>query len=242
MPEVVDVKGLSDDEFVKKYEKLVHHFVWKNYGRTIESIKGNTGLDIDDITQCGMMGLIKARRDFNPEYGCKFSTYAIPKIHGEISKSIMNAQKVKVPREIYYLKGKIMRQGLSDDKLEDISEQLGVSAEEVEEALQYQQMTSSLNGVAFSSGSGDDDLTLEQMLVDENATSKTENVADKMLVDSFVQTLQDKEMIVLDMHLTGTRQEKIGNRIGKSQVQVSRILKRINERAAAFGKSQGVAK
>lgn len=80
------------------------------------------------------------------------------------------------------------------------------------------------------------------MLVDERLVGKTEEVENKMVVNSFAQTLKDKEMIVLDMHLTGARQENIGKRIGTSQVKVSRILKRINERAVAFGKSQGVAK
>lgn len=242
MPEIVDVKALSDDEFMKKYKNLVYNFVWKKYSSTAEVIKSNTGLEIDDLIQYGMIGLLKAREGFDPTYGCKFSTYAIPKIFGIIAVNIRDAQKVKLPRDVYYLKGKIMNQGLLGEKPEEISKQLDVPLQEIEEALQYQQITKSLDEVARSAGNGDDDLTIEQMLVDEWSMSKTEEIEDEMLVNSFVRTLPDREMIVWDMHSQNKSQQEISKRAGFSQPHVSRILKEINKRAAAFGKAQGVAK
>ncbi|SCM94455.1 Sporulation sigma factor SigF [Bacillus mycoides] len=242
MPEIVDVKGMSDDEFMKKYKNLVYNFVWKKYSSTAEVIKSNTGLEIDDLIQYGMIGLLKARKGFDPAYGCKFSTYAILKVFGMISVNIRDDQKVKLPRDIYYLKGKILNQGLSKEKPEEISKQLDVTIQAVKEALQYQQMTKSLHEIAHSSGNGDDDLTIEQMLIDECSMSKTEEVEDEMLVNSFVQTLPDREMIVWDMHSQNKSQQEISNRAGVSQPHISRLLKRINERATAFGKSQGVAR
>lgn len=130
--ETVDVKGMSDDEFVKKYKNLVYNFVWKKYSSTAKVIKSNTGLEIGDLIQYGMIGLLKAREGFNPEYGYKFSTYAISKIFGMIAVNIRDAQKVKLPRSVYYLKGKIMRYGLSEAKPEEISKQLDVPIQEVE--------------------------------------------------------------------------------------------------------------
>ncbi len=242
MVETVDVKAMSDDEFVKKYKKLAYNFVWRKYGSHLKAIKSNTGLEIEDLIQCGMIGLLKARKDFNPAYGCEFSTLAIPKMHGETTRAIENNQKVKTAREIFNLKGKIIREKLIEEKPEVISQQLGVSVEIVEEALQYQQIPSSLNELAFSTGSGDTNLTLEQMLIDERSTNETEKVEHEILVGSFVQTLPDREMIVWDMYSNHMSQESIGKKVGVSQTQVSRILKRINERAAAFGKEQGVAK
>ncbi|AYF09487.1 RNA polymerase subunit sigma-28 [Bacillus mobilis] len=236
------MKAMSDDEFVKKYKKLVYNFVWRKYGSNLESIKSNTGLEIEDLIQCGMIGLLKARKDFNPAYGCKFSTLAIPKMHGETTRAIINNQKVKIAREIFYLKGRIIREKLAEEKPEVISQQLGVSVEDVEEALQYQQIPSSLNELIFSSGSGDSDLTLEQMLVDEYSANETEKVEHEILVGSFVQTLPDREMIVWDMYSNHMSQENIGKKVGVTQTQISRILKQINQRAAAFGKAQGVAK
>lgn len=242
MLEIVDVKTLTDDEFFKKYKKLVYKFVWEKYGSNLESIKSNTGLEIEDLIQCGMIGLLKARKDFDPAYGCKFSTLAIPKMHGETTRAIINNQKVKVTREIFYLKGRIIREKLAEEKPEVISQLLGVTVEDVEEALRYQQIPSSLNELAFSSGSGDTDLTLEQMLIDERSGNETEKVEHEILVNSFVQTLPDREMIVWDMYSNHMSQESIGKKVGVSQTQISRILKRIEERAAAFGREQGVAK
>ncbi|HHT7236727.1 MULTISPECIES: sigma-70 family RNA polymerase sigma factor [Bacillus cereus group] len=217
MPEVVDVKGMSDDEFVKKYKNLFYNFVWGKYSSNAEVIKSNTGLELDDLIQYGMIGLLKARKGFDLTYGCEFSTYAISKIFGIIAVNIRDAQKVKVPRDVYYLKGKIMRQGLTEEKLEEISKKLDVSIQAVEEALQYQQITKSLNEVAHSSGNGDDDLTIEQMLVDECSVDKTKEVEDKMLVNSFVQTLPDREMIVWDMYSQNKSQQEISIRVGVSQ-------------------------
>ncbi|MBJ8105979.1 MULTISPECIES: sigma-70 family RNA polymerase sigma factor [Bacillus cereus group] len=242
MAEVVDVKAMSDDEFMKKYKKLVYNFVWKKYSSNAEVIKSNTGLEIDDLIQYGMIGLLKARKGFDPTYGCEFSNYAIPKIFGIIAVNIRDAQKVKVPRDVYYLKGKIMNRGLLEEKPEEISKRLDVSIQVVEEALRYQHITKSIHEIAHSSGNSDDDLTIEQMLVDEYSASETEEVEREMLMGSFVQTLPDREMIVWDMYSNHMSQESIGKKVGVTQTQISRILKRIKERAATFGKAQGVAK
>ncbi|MCU4989964.1 hypothetical protein OCF10_13625 [Bacillus cereus] len=51
MPEIVDVKAMSDDEFVKKYKKLVYKFVWRKYGAVLGPIKSTTGLDIENLIQ-----------------------------------------------------------------------------------------------------------------------------------------------------------------------------------------------
>ncbi|AJG94684.1 hypothetical protein I6G77_05505 [Bacillus tropicus] len=173
----------------------------------MESIKSNTGLEIEDLIQCGMIGFLEAREDFDSVYGCKFSTLAIPKMDGETTRAIINNQKVKVTREIFYLKGRIIRGKLAEEKPEVISQLLGVSVENVEEALRYQQIPSSLHDVTFSSGSGGNDLTLEQMLVDESSIGKTEEIDEKIVMCSFINTLPDRELMiwgyVLKPYVTG---------------------------------------
>ncbi|AZJ20699.1 RNA polymerase subunit sigma-28 [Bacillus wiedmannii bv. thuringiensis] len=224
MPEVVDVKAMSDDEFVKKYKKLVYKFVWGKYGAVLDSIKTTTGLDVEDLIQSGMIGLLKARRDFNSAYGCKFSTLAIPKIYGETTRAIIDNQKIKVTRDVFYLKGRIQRKGL------------------IEEALQYQQIPSYLSEVMYSSGGEKAEITFESKLVDESSIRETEEIEEKMVMHSFKKTLPDRELMIWDMYSNHMSQGNIGKRVGVTQTQISRILKRINERAAAFGKAQGVAK
>ncbi|WP_454432246.1 sigma-70 family RNA polymerase sigma factor [Bacillus thuringiensis] len=169
--------------------------------------------------------------------------YAIPKIHGEVGKLIMNSHKIKVPRDLYVLRGKMMRQGLMEEDAETICQQLGMALPEVKEALQYQPNTKSLQDVMRTSMNGsNDDILLEDMLEDTQVTEETEQIENHMVLQSFYQTLQHPELIVWDMHAKHKTQQEIGNRVGKNQVQVSRILKRIRHRAMEFGTAKEIIK
>lgn len=237
---IEDVKAMSDDEFMEKYEKLVHHFVWKKYGKRLDSIENDTNLAPEDLTQIGMIGLIKARKAFDHTLGYKFSTYVMYKIHGEIGRAIRECSKVKAIRSIYELKGKILMHGLHEKSPEDIGAELDASIENVEVALQHQPGTLSLNKVIYESH-GDQDITLEGTLVDKYTERMEEEIENKMVLDSFVNTLEHKEFFVWDMHSENMIQQSIADRVGVCQVQVGRILKRINRKAADFGRRQGLS-
>ncbi|PEI37712.1 RNA polymerase subunit sigma-28 [Bacillus wiedmannii] len=235
----VDVRAMTDTEFMKKYERLVHHCVWKRYAKKMDNIEHDTNLDIEDLTQFGMIGLIKARDNFNTEYGCEFSTYAVPKIIGEIGRAIRDHQKVKVQRSVYSVKGKILKQKLVEESPEEIASILNEEMSLVISALNYQPGTQSLNKVVHQSN-GNEELTLEGLLEDK----KSENVEDvsinRMVIQAFKSQLAHKEHIVLDMSLQNRTQQSIANEMGCSQVQVSRILTKINQSAVQFGKDGGL--
>ncbi|PEN94029.1 RNA polymerase subunit sigma-28 [Bacillus cereus] len=238
---IEDVRAMSDEEFMSKYENLVHHFIWKRYKGRFDIVKGNTGLEMEDLVQSGIIGLVKARRDFNHELGYQFSTFAIYKIRGEVGKLIMNSHKIKVPRTLYILRGKMMRQGLMEEDAETICKQLGVSLPKVNEALRYQPNTKSLQDVMYISASGgNEEILLADMLEDTQVINEVGEVENHMVLQSFYQTLEHPELIVWDMHSKHKTQQEIGNRVGRCQVQVSRILKRIQKRANEFGKEQGL--
>ena len=113
------------------------------------------------------------------------------------------------------------------------------TSSEVKEALQYQPNTKSLQDVMYTSGSGgNEEILLEDMLEDTQVIEETQKVENHMVLQSFYQTLQQPELIVWDMHAKHKTQQEIGNRVGRCQVQVSRILKRIQKRANEFGKEQ----
>ena len=76
------------------------------------------------------------------------------------------------------------------------------------------------------------------MLEDTQVIEETQKVENHMVLQSFYQTLRWPELIVWDMHAKHKTQQEIGNRVGRCQVQVSRILKRIQKRANEFGKEQ----
>ncbi|MCM3736430.1 sigma-70 family RNA polymerase sigma factor [Bacillus cytotoxicus] len=232
---IEDVQAMSDEEFLEKYEKLVHHFIWKKYGKKLESIKNDTGFDPEDLTQLGMIGLIKARQTFDYKLGYQFSTYASYKVYGEIGRGIRDCQKVKVPRTIYNLKGKIMMNGLHENDSKEISAQLDASIEDVEVALQYQPGTLSLNK-AMNDSDEDKDITFEKTLVDKSTERIDEEVENGIVLDSFMKTLEHKEFFVWDMHSKNRPQQEISKQTGVSQPHISRILKSINKKAADFGR------
>ncbi|MHA4176823.1 sigma-70 family RNA polymerase sigma factor [Bacillus cereus] len=235
----VNVREMSDTEFMKKYGRLVHHCVWKRYAKKMKSIEHDTGLDIEDLTQFGMIGLIKARDNFDLEYGCKFSTYAVPKILGEIGRAIRDHQKVRVQRSVYSIKGKILRQNLEDETPEEIASILNEDVSVVSNALHYQPGAQSLNKVVHQSN-GNEELTLESMLEDKKAENVEDVSINRMVIQVFKSQLSHKEHIVLDMSLQNRTQQNIANEIGCSQVQISRILTKINQNAAQFGKDGGL--
>ncbi|KAB2391057.1 MULTISPECIES: sigma-70 family RNA polymerase sigma factor [Bacillus cereus group] len=234
-----NVRGMSDTEFMKKYGRLVHHCVWKRYAKKMKSIEHDTGLDIEDLTQYGMIGLIKARNNFDLQYGCKFSTYAVPKILGEIGRAIRDHQKVKVQRSVYSIKGKILRQNLEDETPEEIASILNEDVSVVTNALHYQPGAQSLNKVVHQSN-GNEELTLASMLEDKKAENVEDISINRMVIRAFKSQLSHKEHIVLDMSLQNRTQQNIANEIGCSQVQVSRMLTKINKSAAQFGKDGGL--
>ena len=101
---------------------------------------------------------------------------------------IRDCRKVKSSRDIYSLKGNILSNGLTDEKLEIIANQWYAAVQEFEKALQYQPGALSLNSVIYSSGKTED-ITLEQVLIDENTECMDEEVENKMVVESFMNTL-----------------------------------------------------
>ncbi|MBE7097327.1 sigma-70 family RNA polymerase sigma factor [Bacillus cereus] len=234
-----NVREMSETEFMKKYGRLVHHCVWKRYAKKMRSIEHDTGLDIEDLTQFGMIGLIKARDNFNLEYGCKFSTYAVPKILGEIGRAIRDHQKVKVQRSVYSIKGKILRQNLEDETPEEIANILNEDVSVVKNAFNYQPGAQSLNKVVHHSN-GNEEITLEGLLEDKKAENVEDVSINRMVIRAFKSQLSHKEHIVLDMSLQHRTQQSIANEIGCSQVQVSRMLTKINQNAVQFGKDGGL--
>jgi len=124
------------------------------------------------------------------------------------------------------LKGRIQREGLTEEKPETISQQLGVSVEDVGDALQYQQIPSSLSEVMYCSGGEKAEITIESKLVDESPIRKIEEIEGKLVMRSFINTLPDIELMIWDMYSNHMSQGNIGKRVGVTQTQISRILKK----------------
>lgn len=235
----VDILQLTDEEFLKKFENLVHYVLNKFKG-SLSSIKHNTNLEYDDLYQLGVIGLLKARKNFDPSRGFQFSTYAIPMIAGEIHRALRDSNKIKGSRHIIDLKNKIIKDNLDDLPPNEIAVLLDVPEKTVKAAIDYRPSYDYINRTAYQRNYGDDDITLEEMLVDKYSENLDDFVIGQKVLDAFFNTLEEKERLVWYLYNKHhVSQAEIGKLIGVNQASVSRILKRIEDKAREYGKRCG---
>lgn len=185
------------------------------------------GIDPDDLYQLGCLGFLKSVRGFDESFGTQFSTYAVPKIAGEIRRYLRDDGMIKVSRGLKERARNVRtaREALAfklgrEPTLSEISGQCGLAVEDIAacelavsptESLQYE--------------TGDDGMTLESLLsLDSCEESITENLALRQAIEELPE--REKTVIFLRFY-KGLTQDKTAKVIGASQVQVSRI-----ERAA----------
>ena len=174
------------------------------------------GCETEDLFQIGSIGLIKAIDKFDTSYDVRFSTYAVPMITGEIKRFLRDDGAIKVSRGI-------KEQG-REPTLEEISEALEVSKEEVAASLEAGCQVESLYA---PSGSGEDN-TLS--LIDKVAEEKEENemLLDRMVLGELLKSLEKKQReIIVRRYFYNQTQTQIAEILGISQVQVSRMERKI---------------
>lgn len=189
------------------------------------------GCETEDLFQIGSIGLIKAIDKFDTSYDVRFSTYAVPMITGEIKRFLRDDGMIKVSRSIKELGFKVsaVRESLSgslgrEPTLEEISEALEVSKEEVAASLEAGCQVESLYA---PSGSGEDN-TLS--LIDKVAEEKEENemLLDRMVLGELLKSLEKKQReIIVRRYFYNQTQTQIVEILGISQVQVSRMERKI---------------
>ena len=208
----------------------------------------NRGEPLDDLIQVGTIGLIKAIDRFDPDRGLEFTTYATPTILGEIKRHFRDkGWSVRVPRRLQELSAKVNQ---TTDQLtkdlqrtpttEEVAAKLGVSVDEVLEAMES---SSAYSSVPLEGGSSDDDETPAVIdhyaSVDEDLTSAD----DRMVIEDTIADFSPREQEVLRMRFNdGLTQIEIAKRLGISQVQVSRLLRRTLKKLQEKVDPEGLAK
>lgn len=192
---------------------------------------GSRGYEYDDLFQIGVIGLMKAIDYFNTDYNVKFSTYAVPMITGEIRRFLRDDGMVKVSRQIkdhaykvHQAKEKLFIKFGREATVQELSEATGLTAEDVIVAMETNTEVDSLHKVIYQGDSND--LCLMDRIEDPN--DESERVLNKMLVEKLLDDLKpnERDIIVLRYYCNQT-QAQIAKRLGISQVQVSRIEKKI---------------
>ena len=184
------------------------------------------GTDAEDLYQLGCLGFLKAVDGFSLEYGTQFSTYAVPKIAGEIRRFLRDDGAVKVSRgikeqaaTIKMVRNHLMHALGREPTVLEIAKQTGFTAEEIVEA---EMATASVESI--QQATGNDGFTLETILTDAN----TEDVfLEKLSLRQAVAMLPEREKMVIHLrYFHGLTQQRVSVILGVSQVQVSRIEKK----------------
>jgi len=184
------------------------------------------GTDTEDLYQLGCLGFLKAVDGFDLEYGTQFSTYAVPKISGEIRRFLRDDGAVKVSRSIKEQAAtiKTARSQLTaalgrEPTIAEISLQTGFSPEEIALAETATAATESIQRET-----GEDGFTLENVLTD---TESEEKMVEKISLRQAIEKLPEQEKMVVSLrYFHGLTQERVARVINVSQVQVSRIEKK----------------
>ena len=184
------------------------------------------GTEADDLYQLGCLGFLKAVEGFDLEYGTQFSTYAVPKIAGEIRRFLRDDGAIKVSRTIKEQAAQIksMRNHLTsalgrEPTVLEICRQTGLTPEEVALAETATAATESIQDQM-----GQDGFTLESILTD---TESEEKLLERMALRQAIDKLPERESMVVKLrYFHGLTQERVSKVLSVSQVQVSRIEKK----------------
>ena len=182
------------------------------------------GVDPDDLYQLGCVGFLKAVQGFDSAYGTQFSTYAVPKIAGEIRRFLRDDGTVKVSRGLKERANAIRtaRQNLAltlgrEPTISELAAETGLAPEEIACA-------EGATGSAQSFQTGEEGFSLEQVLT---AGNPEEDMIEHIALAQALEQLGRRDRLVIELrYFHGLTQERIARIIGVSQVQVSRIEKK----------------
>lgn len=219
-------KHLSDNEvkeLIQKSQKgdteardrLVQHnirLVWSVVQRFL-----NRGYEAEDLFQIGCIGLLKAVDKFDLTYDVKFSTYAVPMIIGEIQRFLRDDGMVKDE----------MTKGLGrSPTIQELSEEMEVTPEEIVFAQEANRMPTSIHETVYENDG--DPITLMDQIADEE---EGEGWFDRMALKEAIRQLEERERLIVYLRFFKDQtQSEVAQRLGISQVQVSRLEKKIIRR------------
>lgn len=189
----------------------------------------NRGYEADDLFQIGCIGLLKSVDKFDLSYDVKFSTYAVPMIIGEIQRFIRDDGTVKVSRSLKETGNKVRKKKdeLSkkfgrDPTLNEIAEALELSPEDVVMAQEAVRTPSSIHETVYEND-GDPITLLDQM-----ADDSENKWFDKIALQEAIRHLAERERLIVYLrYYKDKTQSEVAERLGISQVQVSRLEKKI---------------
>ena len=210
------------DILIEENMGLIHHVVKRFLGR---------GVEAEDLFQIGAVGLVKAVDRFDLSFGVRFSTYAVPMIAGEIKRFLRDDSMIKVSRSLKELAVKaarlreqlLMERG-EEPGMDELAERLRVEPEELVQAMDSCTEVESLQKV-ISQGDGEGVSLMEGV---EQGKDEQEALLRRILLEELLSSLDPKERRLIVLRFFHDRtQTQVASELGMSQVQVSRLEKKI---------------
>ena len=220
-PQLLEAARLGDEraceQVLEENNGLIWSIVRRYYGR---------GVEPDDLYQLGCLGFLKAVRGYDPAFGTQFSTYAVPKIAGEIRRFLRDDGAVKVSRGmkergvlVRGLRSRLCAELGREPALSELAEAAGLTPEEVAAAEPV---------ISLQTETGEGGLTLEGML---SGGGMEDGLVERLALRGALEELPQREREVLLLrYYKGLTQTRVARVLGVSQVQVSRLERRAVER------------
>ena len=214
------------EELIEENNGLIWSIVKRFYGR---------GHEPEDLYQIGCLGFIKSIKRFNTDFEVKLSTYAVPYMIGEIKRYIRDDGPVKVSRSIKDLgikirelqREKINKQG-KEPKIQEIAKELKVDLDDVILAMEATNSVESIEGTKHINNKDGKSISLLDTLSTEK--NEEETITNKLAIGQLIKDLKDREKeIILLRYYKEKTQAQVAKILGISQVQVSRLERKILE-------------
>lgn len=226
----------TNEEYIKKAingsNEAMENIINNNQGLiwNIVARFSGRGYEKEELYQIGAIGLIKAVKRFDFSFGVKFSTYAVPYIMGEIKRFIRDDGPIKISRSIKELNSKInelqnknLKEAGQELSVKEVARKLNVSKEEVAVAIESARPLESINGEAYNEENGESKISKIS-----NKEDDVNKLINRLTINRLIQELDEREKkIIILRYFREKTQTEVANLLGISQVQVSRIEKKI---------------
>ncbi len=201
---------------------LIHHVVKRFLGR---------GVEAEDLFQIGAIGLVKAVDRFDLSFDVRFSTYAVPMIAGEIKRFLRDDSMIKISRSLKELairaarlREELLMERGEEPGVEELAERLGVEPEELVQAMDGSAEVESLQKIVYQ-GDGEGLSLMDKV---DQGKDEEETLLRQLLLEQLLSSLEPKERRLIVLRFFHDRtQMQVAEELGMSQVQVSRLEKKI---------------
>ncbi|MCL1786686.1 MAG: RNA polymerase sporulation sigma factor SigF [Defluviitaleaceae bacterium] len=214
-------------------DSAAERLIQENNGLIWSVVKkfAHRGYELDDLYQIGAIGLLKCIRKFDTGYDVKFSTYAIPMIIGEIKRFLRDDGMIKVSRPMKEIatKARYMTEVLTaklgrQPTMSELAQELGISTEELVVAMEAGLDIESLHATIYQ-GDGSPIFLIDKIA---QGSGDEDKIVNNIALKQLIERLKPKErQVVILRYFQDKTQMEVAKAIGVSQVQVSRIEKKV---------------